>query len=302
MPDALDHGAEIRDKSMVSRIEIGPNGLATGVVYWREGLERRQRARMVAVAGYAIETPRLLLNSANKRFPNGICNDYDLVGRYIMVQGAAQVAGRFTEEVRGYKASPAEVSTEEFYETDPTKDYKRGFSVQCVSPLPITFAEHVTAEGYWGEVLREYMRDYIHWATFGVLCEFLSLAENRVTLSDETDRYGLPVAHFSYSQCENDRRLMEAGANKMAEILDAAGAEDTVRINRFAHLVGGCRMANDEKSGIVDLNLRSFAVPNLYITDGSVLPTQGSANPSLTIMALAARCADHLSKNGNGGV
>ena len=295
VPDALAHGAEIRDKSMVSSIELDSNGRATGVVYWREGRERRQRARMVAVAGYAIETPRLLLNSANKRFPNGLCNDYDLVGRYIMVQGAAQVAGRFTEEVRGYKAPPAEVSTEEFYETDPAKDYKRGFSVQCVSPLPITFAEHVTAEGYWGEVLREYMRDYIHWATFGVLCEFLPLAENRVTLAKETDRYGLPVAHFSYSQCENDRKLMEAGAKKTAEILDAAGAQDTVRINRFAHLVGGCRMANDEKSGIVDRNLQSFAIPNLYITDGSVLPTQGSANPSLTIMALAARCADHLS-------
>ena len=65
-------------------------------------------------------------------------------------------------------------------------------------------------------------------------------------------------------------------------------------IDRYAHLVGGCRMAANRKEGVVDANQRTFAVPNLYLTDGSVLPTQGSANPALTIMALAARCADHL--------
>ena len=294
VPDALAHGAEIRDGCMVTRVEVGDDGKATGVVYWRDGVERFQRARVVAVAGYAIETPRLLLHSTSPRFPDGLANDFDLVGRYVMVQGAAQTAGRFTEEVRMWKAPPPEVSTEAFYETDPAADHKRGFSVQCVGPLPITWAEHVVAEGHWGEVLREYMRDYVHWATIGVLCEFLALPENRVTLAEETDRRGMPVARFSYSQCDNDRALMRAGTAKMTEILEAAGAEDVVTIKRYAHLVGGCRMGADARSGVVDRNLRSFAVPNLYVTDGSVLPTQGSANPALTIMALAARAADHL--------
>jgi choline dehydrogenase-like flavoprotein len=240
------------------------------------------------------------LHSTSPRFPDGLVNDFDLVGRYVMVQGAAQTAGRFTEEVRMWKAPPPEVSTEAFYETDPAAGYKRGFSIQCVGPLPVTWAEHVVAEGHWGEVLREYMRDYVHWATIGVLCEFLPLAENRVTLADETDRRGMPVARFSYSQCDNDRALMRAGTAKMTEILQAAGAEDIVTINRYAHLVGGCRMGADERSGVVDRNLRSFAVPNLYVTDGSVLPTQGSANPALTIMALAARAADHLTSANRG--
>jgi choline dehydrogenase-like flavoprotein len=217
-----------------------------------------------------------------------------------MVQGAAQTAGRFAEEVRMYKAPPPEVSTEAFYETDPAKDHKRGFSIQCVGPLPITWAEHVVAEGHWGDVLREYMRDYVHWATLGVLCEFLPLPDNRVTLADERDRHGLPVARFSYSQCDNDRALMRAGTEKMTEILSAAGAEDAVTINRYAHLVGGCRMGFTREDGVVDRDLRSFAVPNLYVTDGSVLPTQGSANPALTIMALAARCADHLTSANRG--
>jgi choline dehydrogenase-like flavoprotein len=301
VPDALAHGAEIRADSMVERVEIGPDGRATGVVYWRNGVQRFQRARTVAVAGYAIETPRLLLHSKSSRFPDGLCNHFDQVGRYVMVQGAAQTAGRFAEEVRMYKAPPPEVSSEAFYETDPTKDYRRGFSIQCVGPLPITWAEHVVAEGHWGAVLREYMRDYVHWATIGVLCEFLALPENRVTLDpDEVDRRGIPVARFSYSQCDNDKALMKAGTEKMTEILQAAGAEDTVTIKRYAHLVGGARMAADERHGVVDRNLRSFAVENLYITDGSVMPTQGAANPALTIMALAARCADHLASANRG--
>jgi choline dehydrogenase-like flavoprotein len=199
-----------------------------------------------------------------------------------------------------YKAPPPEVSTEAFYETDPSKPYKRGFSVQCVGPLPITWAEHVVAEGHWGDVLREYMRDYIHWGSIGVLCEFLPLPANRVTLSDETDRHGLRVAKFDYSQCDNDRELMAAGTETMRSILGAAGASDLVTINRAAHLVGGCRMGNGPADGVVDRDLRSFAVDNLFITDGSVLPTQGSANPALTIMALAARCATALTHASRG--
>jgi choline dehydrogenase-like flavoprotein len=138
------------------------------------------------------------------------------------------------------------------------------------------------------------MSDFPHWACLGALCEFLPQADNRVTLADEKDRNGLPVARFSYSQCENDRQLMGAAQSVMEQILKAAGADEVITIKRFAHLVGGARMAADEHHGVVDGNCRSFAVPNLYITDGSVLPTQGSANPALTIMAVAARAAERM--------
>jgi choline dehydrogenase-like flavoprotein len=104
----------------------------------------------------------------------------------------------------------------------------------------------------------------------------------------------MPVANFSYSQCDNDKQLMQAATEVMESIMRAAGAEDVVTFNRFAHLVGGARMGVDETSGVVDGDCRSFAVPNLLITDGSVLPTQGAANPALTIMAVAARAADRL--------
>jgi choline dehydrogenase-like flavoprotein len=295
IPDALARGAEVRPDSMVTGIEVDQRtGLAIGVHYVRGGTRHFQRAAAVAVAGYSIETPRLLLNSASRRFPDGLCNDYDQVGRYLMVQGAPQTAGRFRDEVRMYKAPPPEVSTEQFYETDPAHPFKRGFSIQNVSPLPITWAEHVAAQGHWGSALRHYLSDYVHWACLGALCEFLPLRGNRVTLDAERDRYGLRVARVSYSQCENDRQLVRAARDVMEQILRAAGATEVITIERYAHLVGGARMAADEQHGVVDADGRTFAVPNLYITDGSVLPTQGSANPALTIMALAARAADRL--------
>jgi choline dehydrogenase-like flavoprotein len=299
VPDALNHGAEVRANAMVTQVVVDQRtGRALGVNYLSEGRERFQRARMVAVAGYSIETPRLLLNSASKRFPDGLCNEFDQVGRYLMVQGAPQTAGRFDAEVRMYKAPPPEVSSEAFYETDPARDYKRGFAIQTVSPLPITWAEHVAAQGHWGRTLREYMSDYVHWSTLGSLCEFLAQPENRVTLADEKDAHGLPVAQFAYSQCDNDRAQMKQARTVMEDILHAAGADEVITINRYAHLVGGARMAAGPRQGVVDRNCRSFAVPNLYITDGSVLPTQGSANPALTIMAVAARAADHLTGTG----
>jgi choline dehydrogenase-like flavoprotein len=147
----------------------------------------------------------------------------------------------------------------------------------------------------WGEAHRyEYMRDYVHWATLGTLCEYLPQAGNRVTLADETDRHGLPVAHFSYTRCDNDQRLHRAATASMEAILTAAGASEVMTIDRYAHLVGGARMATRAEDGVVDADHRVFGLPNLYVVDGSILPTQGAANPALTIMALAARAADRL--------
>ena len=253
IPDALARGAEVRPDAMVTSVGVDERtGRATGVHYSGGGAARFQRARMVAVAGYSIETPRLLLNSASKRFPAGLCNDFDQVGRYLMVQGAPQTAGRFDAEVRMYKAPPPEVSTEQFYETDPAKPYQRGFSIQTVSPLPITWAEHVAAQGHWGTAFREYMSDYVHWSCLGALCELLPRAENRVTLAEETDQLGLPVARFSYSRCGNDRQLMAAAQQVMEDILRAAGADEVITIDRYAHLVGGARMCKEASDDLLD--------------------------------------------------
>ncbi len=295
LPDAIEHGVEVRANSMAVRVEVDESsGRCTGVTYINDEQECFQAADAVAVCGYAIETPRLLLNSTSQRFPNGLGNEFDQVGRYVMVQGATQVGARFSEDLRMYKAPPPEVSSEQFYETDPGRGFARGFSIQTVSPLPIGWAEHVQADGHWGRALREYMRDYNHWTVLGVLCELLPQAENRVTLADETDQYGMPVAHFSHTMCENDKKNIAFATATMERIWEHAGAQDTVKIDRYAHLVGGARMGFAPEDSVVDAGHRVWGVPNLFLVDGSVFPTQGAANPALVIMALADRCADLL--------
>ncbi|MFL5909135.1 MAG: GMC family oxidoreductase [Gaiellaceae bacterium] len=297
VPDALEHGVEVRDGSMAIRVEIDESSdRVTGVTYVRDGRERFQRAEAVAVAGYSVETPRLLLNSTSARFPHGLGNDHDQVGRYVMVQGAPQTAARFPETMRYYKAPPPEVSSEQFYETDESRGFARGFSIQTVGPLPIDWAQHVMAEGHWGQALREYMRDYNHWAVLGVLCELLPRPDNRVTLADEKDANGMPIPHFHYTQCDNDRRNIQFAKDLLAEIWEHADAQDTLTIDRYAHLVGGCRMGSSPEESVCDSDHRVWGVPNLFVADGSVMPTQGAANPALTIMALASRLADRLGR------
>lgn len=300
VPDAIANGAEIRDNSMVGRIELGKEGRVTGVMYFDEnGRQHFQKAKAVIVSGYAIETPRLLLNSACAAFKNGLANSSDTVGRYLMAQAGNVILGRFEELVRMYKAPPAHALTEEFYETDRKRGFARGFAIQTVGPLPIAFAKQMmVAKGAWGWGMRRVMMDYNHWAALGLLGEILPWPENRVTLSDEKDRFGLPVAKIHFALHDNDKNLIEFGKNKVLEVMWAAGAQEVVQESRYAHLVGAARMGSDQRTSVVDKFGRTHDIANLFICDGSILPTQGSANPGLTIQALAARTADYLISQG----
>jgi choline dehydrogenase-like flavoprotein len=294
LPDAIARGVEVRADSHAVRVEVDQTGRCTGVTYAHEGRERFQRAAAVCVSCYSIESPRLLLNSTSARFPDGLGNQHDQVGRYVMVQGASQVAGRFPEPLRQYKAPPPEISSEQFYETDEARGFARGFSIQTVGPLPIGWAEHVLADGHWGHALREYMRDYNHWTTLGLLSELLPQPGNRVTLAEETDDHGMPVARFDHTMCDNDRANVAYGKRVLERIWECADAQDTLTIDRSAHLVGGCRMGLRPEDSVVDADHRVWDVPNLFVADGSVMPTQGAANPALTIMALSSRLADRI--------
>jgi choline dehydrogenase-like flavoprotein len=138
------------------------------------------------------------------------------------------------------------------------------------------------------------MRDYNHWTVLGILAEFLPLPENRVTLADDKDEYGMPIAHFNYSQCENDKAIVSYARRILDEIWDGADAMDTLTIDRYAHLVGGARMGFTPEDSVIDSSHRVWDVDNLFVVDGSAMPTQGSANPALAIMALADRCASLL--------
>jgi choline dehydrogenase-like flavoprotein len=217
-----------------------------------------------------------------------------------MAQAGNVILGRFPDLVRMYKAPPAHALTEEFYETDPKRGFVRGFAIQTVGPLPVAFAKQMmVAKGAWGWGMRRVMMDYNHWCPLGLLGEILPWPENRVQLANEKDQHGLPVARITFNLHDNDKKLIEFGSKVVQDVMSAAGAEEVVQESRYAHLVGAARMGDDPATSVVDKYGRSHEVSNLFVCDGSILPTQGSANPGLTIQALAARTADYLISQGD---
>ncbi len=294
LPRALRAGAEIRDLAMVGRVELGPDGRAAGVHYHRDGGWRFQRAKHVVLAGYAVETPRLLLNSACPRFPDGLANHSGLVGKNLMVHSGHGVFGRMEEEVRWYKGPPSLALTEHWNYTDAGKDFHGGYVPMSQGPLPIEWANTLTARGMWGEELRLRMADYIHACGVRIVGEVLPQERNRVTLAEEKDRFGLPVARVTFSHGDNDRRLIRHALCFQRRVLEAAGATDLFEVEDTAHLMGTCRMGTDPERSVTDADGRCWDIPNLWVCDGSLFPTGGAVNPSLTIQALACRAADRI--------
>ncbi|QUN56983.1 GMC family oxidoreductase [Burkholderia cenocepacia] len=294
IPRAVAAGAEVRDLAMALRIEA-EGDRATGVHYRRDGRTHFQRARNVVVAGYAIETPRLLLLSANGRHPQGLANRSGLVGRYLMAQLNQASWGTMDDEVRWYKGPPSLSITEHWNYADEGKDFFGGYCWMSQGPLPIEWARKVAARGLWGDALKREMARYNFQAGLKIVGETLPRADNRVTLADERDAFGLPVARVTYSYDDNDRRMIRHALAQMGRSLEAAGARDVWHEeDDTCHLAGTVRMGDDPATSVVDADCRSWDIPNLWVCDGSVFPTVGGVNPSLTIQAIACRTADRI--------
>ncbi len=295
IPRAIRAGAEIRDLAMVGRIEVDARDRATGVHYHREGKWRFQRARNVIVAGYAVESPRLLLNSATDRHRDGLANSSGLVGKNLMTQPNQAVYGKCKDEIRWNKGPPSLAITEH-WNYDDAKDFHGGYCWMGQGPLPIEWAKTVTASrGIWGEELRLAMQDYNYQVGVKMVGECLPSESNTVTLADQKDRYGLPVAKVTFGWGENDKALIKHGLDQMETSMEAAGVTDLFRQEEDAnHLGGTAKMGDDRRTSVVDADCRSWDVPNLFVCDGSVFPTVGGVNPSLTIQAIALRTADRI--------
>ncbi|HVU42333.1 MAG TPA: GMC family oxidoreductase [Xanthobacteraceae bacterium] len=296
LPRALDAGAEIRDLAMVGRIEHDDSGKATGVHYHRLGRWRFQKARNVVVAGYSIETPRLLLNSASSRFPDGLANSSGLVGKNLMVQANQAVWGISEREIRSYKGPPSLAITEHWNYTDVGKDFFGGYAYMSQGPLPLTWSGTQSGKrGLWGQRLIDEMERYNHQVGLKIVGECMPQERNRVTLTAERDQYGLPVPRVTYSYCDNDNKLIAHSLAFMRQALEAAGATEIWdETDDTCHLNGTARMGDDPKTSVVNADCRSWDIPNLWICDGSVFPTVGGVNPSLTIQAIACRTADRI--------
>ena len=302
IPRAIELGAEIRDLAMAGRIEVDASGRATGVHYFRDGAWRFQRARHVVVAGYSIETPRLLLNSACPLYPDGLANSSGLVGKFLMVHANHGVFGEMDDEIRWYKAPPSLAVTEHWNYCDEGKNFSGGYLVASQGPLVREWGIKVAvSKGLWGMELRQEMTRYNHMAGLKMVGETEPAAENCVELADETDDRGLRIPKVTFSYSGNDRRLIQHAVSFMHQALEAAGARNLWTESDTAHLMGGCRMGFTPGDSVTDGYGRTWDVPNLWICDGSLFPTGGGANPSLTIQALACRIGDRISAMAKSG-
>ena len=299
VPAAVRAGAEFREECFATHIDMDASGNSSGVAYLYNGVEYRQEAAIVILACYSIETPRLLLLSSSGHYPNGLANSSGLVGKNLMVHPASEVLARFEQPVDHYTSPPVGILTQDFYE-NAAPEIPRGYTINRYAHFPIDFVSTLLIKDktLWGKRMHDVMDSYTHWGVICSMCEQLPREENMVTLADEVDQHGIPVARVTMNYDDWDRALLDASRDKLAEIASAAGAIE-LRYSEYAdHVLGTCCMGNDPGSSVVDQWCRSHDIANMFICDGSVLPTAGAVNPSLTIEALALRTAKHILRYG----
>ena len=290
---------EIRTECMALRIEHDDAGRVTGVVYaGRDGAHHVQKARAVCVAGNAIETPRLLLNSESALFPDGLANAEGAVGRHYMRHMAAFVYAEFERPVRMYRGIQCGGVIRDDCRDDPTRGFAGGiYYFLNGTHLPYCALDLSVHE--WGRTVTEWTEAYERIAAVCVYGEDLAVADNRVALHrTEKDRFGLPIPVVHVDDHANELTMRNYGKKMACAFYDAAGARRTFEAHQLpaSHNMGTCRMSEDSRDGVLDRWGRSHQVPNLFISDGSQFSSSAAANPTLTIVALAIRQAEFIAE------
>ena len=303
-PAAIRAGVELRTRCRVREIVCNDEGMATGVVYYdADGVEHFQAAEVVIMACNGVGTPRILLNSVSKRFPDGLANSSGMVGRNLMFHPAAFVTGVFEDQQDGSRGPHNWLWSHEFYETDPTRDFVRGYIFEAnrgsgpvISALSGIGAGHIPI----GEAHhRAFRRRFNHTIDLVVLCEDLPEVHNRVTLDPVLkDANGIPAPKIDYTISENSHRMLQHAVARGREVLTAAGAVEVNDQTPLSvggwHLMGTARMGTDPARSVVNEWGRSHDVKNLFIVDGSVFVTSAAVNPTSTIQAVALYVADAI--------
>lgn len=303
-PHAMRAGVELRTRCRVREITVGDDGMATGAIYYDgDGNEQRIEAHVVVMACNGIGTPRLLLNSKSKQYPDGLANSSGLVGKNLMFHPYSWTAGVFDDEQDGFAGPHKAIRSQEFYETDEARGYKRGYTLEIqrgMAPVrtAVTGLRHDRIR--WGEHHHEDYRRLFQRTTGMVgVCEDLPEEHNRVTLDPIlTDSDGIPAPKINYTLSENSRKMLDHSIARATEILEAAGATDVLSESPLPyggwHLMGTARMGRDPERSVVNEWGRSHDVKNLFIIDGSVFVTSAGLNPTNTIQALALYVADQM--------
>ena len=291
---------ELRSKCHALRIEHDSAGRASAIVYRDDaGVDQRQRARAVCVAGNAIETPRLMLLSNSAMFRDGLANSTGHVGRNYMVHTSGAAYAVMPGEVHADRGTQQAgiVMDEAPHRAD--RDFVGGFLLETL-PLvgPLGLAQGAKP-GAWG---REYARDieaYRNVAGLWIVGEDMPQHINAVTLDPQIrDQHGLPVAHLHHVDHPNDTAIRQRGWQVSRSLYAAAGAGTIHTRGAFSasHNMGTCRQSANPRDGVCNQYGQTHDVANLFISDGSQFASSGAENPTLTIVALAMRQAEHISR------
>ena len=289
---------ELRTEAMAVRVVHDENNRVTGVDYLdASGQRHTQAARAVCIAGNTVETTRLLLNSRSGQFPSGLANGSGQVGKNYMRHLMAAVVGIMPGPVRQHRgAHQAGIIYDERHH-DEKRGFFGGLLLETVSFTPESMARFLRPGG-WGREYAALLEQYERMAALLIVGEDPPMTTNSISLHpSHTDQYGLPVPVVHYQHHDNSLKMLRYGlerGRKIYEALDAEQVLELVDVFPATHNMGTARMGDDPDSSVCNRWGQTHELDNLFISDGSVFPTSGCANPTLTIVALALRQADRL--------
>ena len=290
---------EVRAKCMVLAIHHDDGGRVSGVLYAdARGEQHFQQARIVCVAANAIESSRLLLNSASAMFPDGLANTSGMLGRHYMRHVTGYVYAEFDRPVNMHRGNPTAGVIRDEVRHDPSRGFCGGFYFAACS-LGLPFYGGFLDPGAWGREYAAWIEAYDHTAGLLVQGEDMAMATNRVTLhATEKDSHGLPIPCPHLDDHANEIAMKNYGYRKANEIYDAVG---TARVFEapplpVSHNLGTCRMSARAEDGVVNEWGQSHDVVNLFVSDGSQFASSSAASPTLTIVTLAIRQADRIAE------
>ncbi len=318
--EALASGkCEVRPECMVTQVECDPKtGLATRAVYLdSKGQTQYQEAKVIVVSCTSIESARLLLNSKSGKYPNGLANGNKLVGKNLLFSSFGESRAHFRvskrEKTWPWLKDPApfvQRSLSDFYMMkDDSLGFRKGGTLNFiwVHPNPIFAAIKMAGVGgpnaIFGKALKDKLREYKDTKTlqFEIFGEYFATDGSYVTVDDHIkDKYGLPVAAVTIDRHPTDYKAVQFLSDRGHEVLDALNPDSIELVSTTGETKilqhGTCRMGNDPNTSVLDKYCRSHEVANLYVVDGSFMPTSGGVATTLTIMANSLRVADHLVK------
>jgi choline dehydrogenase-like flavoprotein len=298
IPAAMDTGKlELRPECQVVQIQHDATGKVTGVLYFdKDGAQHVQKARVVAVAGNSIESPRLLLNSASAKFPDGLANSSGQVGRNYMRHLTASVYGVFDRPVHMFRGTTMAGVIQDEAANDPRRGFVGGYELETLS-LGLPFMAAFLDPGAWGQEFARKMEHYPNMAGMWVVGEDMPSATNRVTLhAAEKDKFGMPIPNVHFDDHPNDIAMRSHAMVQGAAVYAAAGATESYETPPYpsTHNLGTNRMSANPRDGVVNKHGQTHDIKNLFVSDGSQFTTGGAENPTLTIVALAIRQAEHI--------